>query len=88
MTATGGNRAAGIGGGEGGAGGNITISGGTVEATGKGSAKGIGGGTSGKDGTFYTDPNGSAFIIASSIGDNSEEKKGNWSGSDLSEDMR
>ena len=80
VTATGGNRAAGIGGGEGGAGGNITISGGTVEATGKGSAKGIGGGTSGKDGTFYTDPNGSAFIIASSIGDNSEEKKGNWSG--------
>ena len=46
MTATGGESGAAIGGGNAGAGGNITISGGTVAATGGSEAPGIGGGTS------------------------------------------
>ena len=47
LTATGGYLGAGIGGGNEGAGSNITISGGTVTATGGGSAAGIGGGNEG-----------------------------------------
>ena len=47
VTATGGDGAAGIGGGESGLGENITISGGTVTATGGYSAAGIGGGAAG-----------------------------------------
>ena len=48
LTATGGNNAAGIGGGFQGNGENITITGGTVDATGGFSAAGIGGGREGK----------------------------------------
>ena len=47
LNATGGNYGSGIGGGSGGSGSNITISGGTVEATGGGSGAGIGGGSGG-----------------------------------------
>ncbi|MDR0841398.1 MAG: hypothetical protein LBN26_08480 [Christensenellaceae bacterium] len=52
LAATGGDYGAGIGGGDGGAGGNITISGGTVEATGGRSGAGIGGGWNGSGGTI------------------------------------
>ena len=41
---------------------------------------GIGGGYNGSGGTFSTGTDGHAFIIASSIQDNSEEKKESWSG--------
>ena len=51
LTATGGNNAAGIGGGADGAGGTVTISGGTVTATGGDGSAGIGGGYSGAGGT-------------------------------------
>ena len=47
LTANGGNNAAGIGGGNGGDGSNITINGGTVTATGGNDAAGIGGGNGG-----------------------------------------
>ncbi|MCF2602797.1 Ig-like domain-containing protein [Parabacteroides distasonis] len=52
LTATGGNKAAGIGGGYGGAGGTIKITGGTVEATGSDGGAGIGGGYGGAGGTI------------------------------------
>jgi len=52
VTATGGNMAAGIGGGEFGSGGTITINGGTVNATGSTSGAGIGGGVRGTGGTI------------------------------------
>ena len=62
------NDSAGIGGGNGGAGGKITINGGTVTANSY-SGAGIGGGNGGDSGTFTTAPNGNAFILASSIQD-------------------
>ena len=82
------NSGAGIGGGggrviSGDSGGTVTIHGGTVNAT-SGSGAGIGGGRGdhiyGGFGSFSTGTNGNAFIIASSIQDNSEEKKESWSG--------
>ena len=83
VTATGGRSSsggsAGIGGGFGGAGGNIIITGGTVTATGHYDSSGIGNGGIGSGGTFSTDPNGNAFIIASpSISDTGNQ--GDWSG--------
>jgi hypothetical protein len=51
LTATGGDCAAGIGGGEGGSGGTVAISGGTVTATGTWGGAGIGGGDYGTGGT-------------------------------------
>ncbi len=100
LTATGGYAQAGIGGGDGGTGGTITINGGTITARGGSGSAGIGGGNSsaggtiinggivtansttgagigdgsgGTGGTFTTEQNGNAFIIASSISDNSED---------------
>ena len=71
------NEGAGIGSGSGfpGGGGIITINGGTVDATSSNGA-GIGGGLGGANGTFAAD--GNAFIIASSISDNSDTD--DWSG--------
>ena len=77
VTATGGIGSAGIGGGYNGSGGEVTIYGGTVTATGGIGDAGIGGGYNGSGGTFSTGTDGHAFIIASSIQDNSEEKKEN-----------
>ena len=79
------DRGAGIGGGgggviSGGSGGKVTIHGGTVNAT-SNSGAGIGGGggdISGDSGSFSTGTNGNAFIIASSIQDQSN--KGSWNG--------
>ena len=63
--------------------GTVTIHGGTVNAT-SNSGAGIGGGRGdhiyGGFGSFSTGTNGNAFIIASRIQDNSEEKKESWSG--------
>ncbi|MDD5823243.1 MAG: hypothetical protein PUD55_02275 [Firmicutes bacterium] len=52
VNAKGGDNAAGIGGGDGGSGGNITINGGTVNAEGGNSAAGIGGGYKGSGGNI------------------------------------
>ena len=52
MTANGGNRGVGIGGGANGAGGTVNITGGTVTATGKNGGAGIGGGSGGSGGTL------------------------------------
>ena len=80
LTANGDSLSAGIGGGNMGHGGNITISGGTVTATGSGGGAGIGGGEAGDGGTFSTNITdsessnttyGSAVIYASSISDQS-----------------
>lgn len=65
----------------------ITITGGNITAIGGRAiiggfyfeGDGIGKGYGGKPGTFSTQ-GGNAFIIASSISDNSEEKKENWQG--------
>lgn len=81
VTAIGGRCGAGIGGGySDGEGGIITIEGGTVTATGGDSAAGIGGGIRSDDaGTiFSTGTDGNAFIIASSISDNTDTSS--WSG--------
>ena len=78
VTASGSNGGAGIGGGTDGGGGVITINSGTVTATSGAGGTGIGGGLGGAGGTFSTGPDGSAFIAASSIGDN-DDKTG-WSG--------
>lgn len=64
---------AGIGGGSGGGGGTIAIRGGNVTAT-SFSGTGIGG----AGGTFAAD--GSAFVLASSIADQSGKGNGSWSG--------
>ncbi|MBS7315429.1 MAG: InlB B-repeat-containing protein [Clostridiaceae bacterium] len=78
LTATGQNRAAGIGGDEDSSGGTIIINSGTVTATG-GSGEGIGKGNGGTNhGTFQTASNGTAVIFASSIGDQSQKES--WSG--------
>lgn len=61
-----------------GAGGNITISKGTITATGGLHAAGIGQGRFGSGGTFNTTTEGNAFIVASSISDISNEA--GWSG--------
>ncbi len=66
LTATGGENAAGIGGGEGINGNSITISGGTIEATGGNHGAGIGGGN-GKDGSNITISDGT---ITSTGGEN------------------
>lgn len=69
------------GGGAGGAAGYIAINGGYVVAMGGTigiTAPGIGGGNGGNNGTFSTDPNGDAVIIASSIADQSNNES--WSG--------
>ena len=80
LTATGGIKAAGIGGDEAGSCGTITINSGTVTVTGDNDAAGIGAGIGNSNhGTFQTN-NGNAVIFASSIGDNSAEKKAAWSG--------
>ena len=74
---------AGIGGGQNGNGGAVTISGGTVTATGESSGAGIGSGNGGSSGTFSTGTDGHAFIIASSdTGDAISDQSGNsnWSG--------
>ena len=78
------DRGAGIGnggalgsGGEGGSGGTVAIYGGTVNATSNNGA-GIGNGDGGSGCSFSTGTDGHAFIIASSISDQS--KKGSWSG--------
>ena len=74
---------AGIGGGQNGNGGAVTISGGTVTATGESSGAGIGSGYGGSSGTFSTGTDGHAFIIASSdTGDAISDQSGNsnWSG--------
>lgn len=83
LNATGGQNGAGIGGGKSSAGGKITIKGGTVNATGRDGAldyggAGIGGGKNGADGTFAAD--GNAFIVASSISDQSGTGNGSWKG--------
>lgn len=78
MTATGGSHSAGIGGSDTRSGGIITITGGTVNATGTNGGAGIGGGNGGDAGTFSTGANGNAFIIASSISDNTDTT--GWSG--------
>ncbi len=78
VTATGGDHGAGIGGGNGGAGGNITITGGTVTAKDIWYGAGIGGGDGGEAGAFSTGENGNAFILASSISDQSG--KSGWQG--------
>ena len=81
VTATSSN-AAGIGGGKNGSGGNVVISGGTVTAisdSGAGIGRGINGAAA--HGTFSTSTDGttgSAFIIASSIGNKTNQN--NWSG--------
>lgn len=85
VTVSSGNTGAAIGGGYGGSGGDITISGGFVIATSGGSGAGIGGGSNNTgSGSFKTTDKennpGNAFIIASSIGDNSSGKKNSWSG--------
>ena len=84
-----GQSGAGIGGGggsqgygSGGSGGNIIISGGNVivNATHE-LAAAIGGGINGgASGTFSTGESGNAFIVASSISDNGDDKKRNWKG--------
>ncbi len=86
----------GCGGGNGVAGGEITISGGTVNATNEGDGAAIGGNsnsvtisggtimatsnTSGIHGNFSTGTNGNAFIMASSITDQSGKTDSTWSG--------
>ena len=80
VTATGGDEGAGIGGGSDGSGGTITITGGTVTATGGNGGAGIGKGKRGSDSGTFSTKNGNAFIIASNISDNSEEKKKDWQG--------
>ncbi|MDD6274392.1 MAG: InlB B-repeat-containing protein [Clostridiaceae bacterium] len=78
LTATGGIKAAGIGGDEAGSCGTITINSGTVTVTGDNDAAGIGAGIGNSNhGTFQTN-NGNAVIFASSIGDQSQ--KASWSG--------
>jgi len=64
LSTTGGDSAAGIGGGSGSSGGNLSINGGTITAT--GGSRGIGGGWNGTGGTLNT-INGNAVIFASSI---------------------
>ncbi|WP_455639894.1 YDG domain-containing protein [Parabacteroides sp.] len=78
INATGGEAGAGIGGGSDGAGGTITINGGTVNAEGGDGGDGIGNGDCGSGVTFSTGSNGNAFIVASSIGDQSN--KSSWQG--------
>ena len=77
VTATGNGHGAGIGGGSA-DGGEITITGGTVIASGNGAGIGNGLPAGDDNGTFSTEANGRAVIIASRIGDQS--KKENWSG--------
>ena len=84
--ATGGDYAAGIGGGHRGSGGKVTISGGTVTANGGSLAAGIGGGYGeiGGRGTFSTGTSGNAVIFASAdSGSNhiqDQTNHGNWQG--------
>ncbi|MFQ9600403.1 MAG: hypothetical protein ACLRZ3_12445, partial [Flavonifractor plautii] len=80
VTASGGEDAAGIGGGWKGSGGTITIHGGSVTATGGGSAAGIGGEFEAADsGSFATGTDGHALIVANGgIGDKRNQKS--WSG--------
>ncbi|WP_289006673.1 InlB B-repeat-containing protein [uncultured Parabacteroides sp.] len=85
VTAIGGGFAAGIGGGYNSSECTITITGGTVTATGSSGGAGIGAGIDGQSGTFST-KGGNAFIIASSISDNSDEKKKEWQGVIFEED--
>lgn len=79
VNATGGSYGAGIGGGSEGSGGKISINKGTVTAIGTDGGAGIGTGDWGSDATFSTGSNGNAFIIASSISDQSG-KGSNWQG--------
>lgn len=78
VAATGGELAAGIGGGSEDSGGNITISGGSVTATGGNHGAGIGDGSGGSGGSFATGTDGHALIVASSISDKS--RRDSWSG--------
>lgn len=66
LTAKGGDRCAGIGGSNGGSGGNITINGGTVTATAGSGSAGIGGGRSGDGGTITI--NGGTVVATGSTG--------------------
>ena len=74
----------GYGSGDGGSGGEVTITGGSVIATGNANGAGIGGGYgdggNGGDGTFSTETNGNAVILASSISDVSGKTNGSWHG--------
>ncbi len=75
----GGMGGSGIGGGEKGSGGTVTITGGTVTATGGSQGAGIGRGKGNRDqGTFSTGEKGNAVILASSIGNTSNQ--GSWQG--------
>ena len=78
LTAKGADYNAGIGGGYNGSGGEVTIHGGEVTATGGGNGGAGIGGYNGSGGTFSTGTDGHAFIIASSIQDQSN--KGSWNG--------
>lgn len=80
VTATGGDEGAGIGGGSYRSGGTIIVTGGTVTATGGNGGAGIGKGKESSDSGTFSTKNGNAFIIASNISDNSEEKKKDWQG--------
>ena len=80
VTATSGNEAAGIGGGQGNSGGNITIHGGSVAATGGDEAAGIGGGAHGSGGNItINDGNVTATseAFAAGIGGGYESSGGN-----------
>lgn len=77
VTVTGGDAGAGIGGGYYGVGGTVCINGGTVTSIGD-YGDGIGNGDGGSGVTFSTGTNGNAFIIASSISDQSGNS--NWQG--------
>lgn len=77
INATGGDSGAGIGGGYYGVGGTVCINGGTVTSIGDYGA-GIGNGDEGSGVTFSTGSNGNAFIVASSISDQSGNS--NWQG--------
>lgn len=79
INAIGGEGAAGIGNGDSGCDGTIIINGGTVNATGGDWSVGIGGGDWESEATFSTGINGNAFIVASSISDQSG-KDSNWQG--------
>lgn len=79
VNATGGEYGAGIGGGSDCSGGTISIGAGTVTATGGDYGDGIGNGDYGSEATFSTGSNGNAFIVASSISDQSG-KDSNWQG--------
>jgi hypothetical protein len=77
INATGGDAGAGIGGGYYGVGGTVCINGGTVTSIGD-YGDDIGNGDGGSGVTFSTGTNGNAFIIASSISDQSGNS--NWQG--------